>query len=205
MYKLLHALNRPSVQKFRNNLQKIVSKKNFNDKLRIISNKNNVKNNNEKLRRYLNKWKDIITNINQKENGSASIIQRAFLSLIARNKRNNLKNKKTILTKYVIQKYNITNNKLYIYFTRWLNKSRVMKINENAKVIQGFCREILQKCKEKKELNNKIKINNGLVKLMKVKFGKEYVFNKIKSEKNRSVFKQFNDNLKKHKLNNIKD
>ena len=205
MYKLLHALNRPSVQKFRNNLQKIVSKKNFNDKLRIISNKNNVKNNNEKLRRYLNKWKDIITNINQKENGSASIIQRAFLSLIARNKRNNLKNKKTILTKYVIQKYNITNNKLYIYFTRWLNKSRVMKINENAKVIQGFCREILQKCKEKKELNNKIKINNGLVKLMKVKFGKEYVFNKIKSEKNRSVFKQFNDNLKKHKLNTLKD
>jgi len=205
MYKLLHALNRPSVQKFRNNLQKIVSKKNFNDKLRIISNKNNVKNNNEKLRRYLNKWKDIITNINQKENDGASIIQRAFLSLIARNKRNNLKNKKTILTKYVIQKYNITNNKLYIYFTRWLNKSRVMKINENAKVIQGFCREILQKCKEKKELNNKIKINNGLVKLMKVKFGKEYVFNKIKSEKNRSVFKQFNDNLKKHKLNTLKD
>ena len=94
------------------------------------------------------------------------------MSLIARNKRNNLKNKKTILTKYVIQKYNITNNKLYIYFTRWLNKSRIMKINENAKVIQGFCREILQKCKEKKELNNKIKINNGLVKLMKVKFGK---------------------------------
>ena len=201
MNKLLHALNRPSLQRFRNNLQKIADKKNFNDKLRIISNKNNNKNNTEKLRRYLNKWRNIKDTLDQKENDSASIIQRAFLSraflsLLARTKKNNLQTKKTILTKYVIQKYNITNNKLYIYFTRWLNKSRVMKINDNAKVIQGFCKDILKKCKEKKELNNKIKINNGLIKLMKAKFGKEYVFNKILSERNRNVFQKFNDDLK---------
>ena len=118
MNKLLHALNRPSVQRFRNNLQKISSKRNFNDKLRIISNKNNAKNNTEKLRRYLNKWRDIKNTMDEKENNSASIIQRAFLRLLARTKRNNLQTKKTILTKYVIQKYNITNNKLYIYFTQ---------------------------------------------------------------------------------------
>ena len=205
MNKLLHALNRPSVQRFKNNLQKITDKKHFNDKLRNISDKNNAKNNIEKLRRYLNKWKDIVNNINTKENNSASIIQRALLTLRARNKRNNLKNKKTLLTKYVIQKYNITNNKIYIYFTRWLNKARVMKINDNARVIQGFCRDILQKCKEKKELNNKIKINNGLIKLMRAKFGKAYVIDKLKSERNRSVFKQFNDDLKKHKLNTLKE
>jgi hypothetical protein len=205
MNKLLHALNRPSLQRFRNNLQKIADKKNFNDKLRIISNKNNNKNNTEKLRRYLNKWRNIKDTLDQKENDSASIIQRAFLSLLARTKKNNLQTKKTILTKYVIQKYNITNNKLYIYFTRWLNKSRVMKINDNAKVIQGFCKDILKKCKEKKELNNKIKINNGLIKLMKAKFGKEYVFNKILSERNRNVFQKFNDDLKKHRLNTFKE
>ena len=205
MNKLLHALNRPSLQRFRNNLQKIADKKNFNDKLRIISNKNNNKNNTEKLRRYLNKWRNIKDTLDQKENDSASIIQRAFLSLLARTKKNNLQTKKTILTKYVIQKYNITNNKLYIYFTRWLNKSRVMKINDNAKVIQGFCKDILKKCKEKKELNNKIKINNGLIKLMKAKFGKEYVFNKILSERNRNVFQKFNDDLKKHRLNTLKE
>jgi len=205
MNKLLHALNRPSLQRFRNNLQKIAHKKNFNDKLRIISNKNNNKNNTEKLRRYLNKWRNIKDTLDQKENDSASIIQRAFLSLLARTKKNNLQTKKTILTKYVIQKYNITNNKLYIYFTRWLNKSRVMKINDNAKVIQGFCKDILKKCKEKKELNNKIKINNGLIKLMKAKFGKEYVFNKILSERNRNVFQKFNDDLKKHRLNTLKE
>ena len=80
-----------------------------------------------------------------------------------------------------------------------------MKINDNAKVIQGFCKDILKKCKEKKELNNKIKINNGLIKLMKAKFGKEYVFNKILSERNRNVFQKFNDDLKKHRLNTLKE
>ena len=205
MQKLLHALNRPSVQRFMNNLKKITINKNINDKLRIISNKNNVKNDKEKLGRYLNKWKNIINALKQKENDSASMIQRAFLSLKARTERKNLLSKKTLLTKYVIQKYNITNNKLYIYFTRWLNKVRVMKINDNARVIQGFCRDILQKCKEKKELNNKIKLNNGLVILMKAKFGKENAFNKIKSERNRNIFKQFNDNLKKHRLNTLKE
>ena len=115
MNKLLHALNRPSLQRFRNNLQKIADKKNFNDKLRIISNKNNNKNNTEKLRRYLNKWRNIKDTLDQKENDSASIIQRAFLSLLARTKKNNLQTTKTILTKYVIQKYNITHNKLYIF------------------------------------------------------------------------------------------
>ena len=97
---------------------------NIKDKLRIISNKNNVKNDKEKLGRYLNKWKNIISALKQKENDSASMIQRAFLSLKARTERKNLLSKKTLLTKYVIQKYNITNNKLYIYFTRWLNKVR---------------------------------------------------------------------------------
>ena len=105
--------------------------------------------------------------MNKTENDSASMIQRAFLSALARTKKNQLQTKKRILTKCIIQKYNISNNKLYIYFMRWLNKARLLKINDNAKIIQGFCRDILQKCKEKKELNNKIKMNNGLIKKMK--------------------------------------
>ena len=203
--KLLHALNRPSVQKFQNNLKTITTKKVINDKLRNLTNKNNSKNDTEKLRRYLQKWKNIVDSMNKTENDSASMIQRAFLSALARTKKNQLQTKKRILTKCIIQKYNISNNKLYIYFMRWLNKARLLKINDNAKIIQGFCRDILQKCKEKKELNNKIKMNNGLIKLMNIKFGKKYALDKIKSERNRDVFRQFNDDLKKHRLNTLKE
>ena len=155
--------------------------------------------------KYFRKWKTIVDTIRKKENDSASTIQRAYLSSKAREKKNRLRNIKDLLLKITIQKHNTSNNKLYIYFTRWLSKVRIMAINDNARVIQGFCRDILQKCKEQKELNNKLRMNNGLSKLFNIKFGKRYVFDKIKSENNRNIFKKFNDGLKNHKLNTLKE
>ena len=120
--------------------------------------------------KYFRKWKTIVDTIRKKENDSASTIQRAYLSSKAREKRNRLRNIKDLLLKITIQKHNTSNNKLYIYFTRWLSKVRIMAINDNARVIQDFCRDILQKCKEQKELNNKLRMNNGLSKLFNIKF-----------------------------------
>ena len=205
MNKLLHAINRPTVQRFRNNLQIIRNNNKINDNLKNIVTKTNDKNNYEMLTRYFLKWHNTIDTIKNKENDSASIIQRAFLSSKARDKKNKLKKIKELLIKMVIQKHNVSNNKLYTYFTKWLSKVRIMAINDNARVIQGFCRDILRKCKEKKELNDKLKVNNGILKLVNIKFGKKYAFDKIKSENNRNIFKKFNDDLKKHRLNTLKE
>ena len=205
MNKLLHAINRPTVQRFRNNLETIRKNNKINDNLKNIVLKTNNKFNYDKLKRYFLKWKNNIDTIKTKENDSASTIQRAFLSSIARGKKNRLKRIKELLIKITIQKHNISNNKLYIYFTRWLSNARIIAINDNARIIQDFCRGILQKCKEQKELNNKLKVNNGLIKLINIKFGKKYAFDKIKSENNRTIFKKFNDDLKKHRLDTLKD
>ena len=205
MNKLLHALNRPSVQRFRNNLDKIRTNNKINENLRNIVSKTNDKNNYDMLTRYFLKWKNTIDTINQKENDSASTIQRAFLSSIARGKKKRLQRIKDLLLKIIIQKYNISNNKLYIYFTRWLSNARIMAINDNARIIQGFCRGILEKCKREKESNDKLKKINGLLKLVDIKIGKRYVLDKIISESNRAIFKKFNDDLKKHRLNTLKE
>ena len=205
MNKLLHAVNRPTVQRFQNNLQKIRKNNQINDNLKNIVSKNNKRNNYQILDKFLYKWKNTIDTIKKNENNGASTIQRAFLSSIARGKRKRLENIKRLLIKIIIQKHNTSNNKLYIYFTRWLSKTRHMAINDNARIIQEFCREILEKCRREKELNNKLKMHNGLSKLLNIKFGKKYVFDKIKSENNRNVFKKFNDDLKKHKLDTLKD
>ena len=47
-------------------------------------------------------------------------------------------------------------------FHKWLDKVRIITINDNLRINQDFFRDILQKCKEQKELNNKLRINNGL-------------------------------------------
>ena len=205
MNKLLHAINRPTLQRFRNNLEKISTNNKINDNLRNIVTKKNAKDNYDMLSKYFNKWKNTVDTINKNENDSASVIQRAFLSSIARGKKNRLKRIKELLVKIIIQKYNISNNKLYIYFTRWLSNARIMAINDNARIIQEFCRSILKKCKEERDSNNKMKRINGLLKLVDIKFGRRFVFDKIKSEINRNIFRKFNDDLKKHRLDTLKE
>ena len=205
MNKLLHAINRPTLQRFRNNLEKISTNNKINDNLRNIVTKKNAKDNYDMLSKYFHKWKNTVDTINKKENDSASVIQRAFLSSIARGKKNRLKRIKELLAKLIIQKYNISNNKLYIYFTRWLSNARIMAINDNARVIQEFCRSILKKCKDERDSNNKMKRINGLLKLVDIKIGKRFIFDKIKSEINRNIFRKFNDDLKKHRLDTLKE
>ena len=205
MNKLLHAINRPTLQRFRNNLDKISTHHHINDNLRNIVTKKNGKDNIEKLTRYFSKWKTSVATIKKNENDSASKIQRAFLSSIARGKKKRLKRIKEILVKLTIQKYNISNNKLYIYFTRWLSNARIMAINDNAKIIQEFCRGILKKCKDEKDSKDKMKRIKGLAKLLNIKFGKRFVYDKIRSEINRNIFKKFNDDLKKQRLDTLKE
>ena len=205
MNKLLHAINRPTLQRFRNNLDKISTHHHINDNLRNIVTKKNGKDNIEKLTRYFSKWKTSVSTIKKNENDSASKIQRAFLSSIAIGKKKRLKRIKEILVKLTIQKYNISNNKLYIYFTRWLSNARIMAINDNAKIIQEFCRGILKKCKDEKDSKDKMKRIKGLAKLLNIKFGKRFVYDKIRSEINRNIFKKFNDDLKKHRLDTLKE
>ncbi len=205
MNKLLHALNRPSVQRFRNNFEKISTNNKINENLRNLVAKTNNKNNQQMSTRYFHRWVNIIDALKNKENDSASIIQRAFLRSKALDEKNRLKRIKELLTKITVQKHNISNNKLYIYFTRWLSNTRIMAINENARIIQDFCRGIMQRCKEQKDLNNKLRMNKGILKLGEIKFGKDFIVEKIKSEINRNKFKKFNDDLKKHKLNTLKE
>ena len=205
MNKLLHAINRPTVQRFRNNLQKITKDNKITNNLKTIVSKKTEKTNFSKLTRYFLKWKNNIETIKKNEHDSASTIQRAFLSSIARGKRKRLENIKKLLIKMIIQKNKVSNNKLYIYFTRWLSKARIMAINDNARIIQDFCRDILRKCKEQKELNDKLKMHNGLNKLINIKFGKKYVFDKIRSENNRNIFKKFNEDLKNKRKDILKD
>jgi hypothetical protein len=200
MNKMLHAINRPTVQRFRNNLQIITKNDKINENLRNIVHKKSEKNNYEMLDKFLYKWKNNIETMKKNEHDSASMIQRAFLSSLARQKRKRLQTIKELLIKMVVGKYNTSNNKLYIYFTRWLSKIRIMVINDNARIIQGFCRGILDKCAKEKELNNKLKVTNGIAKLLNIKFGKKYVFDKIKSENNREVFRKFNKDLKELEL-----
>ena len=66
-------------------------------------------------------------------------------------------------------------------------------------------RKFLDKINKDKELARKLKIQKGLEKLLNIKFGCKYVFDKIESENNRKIFEQFNELLKNKRLDHLKD
>ena len=203
--KLQHALYRPSLDRFKNNLKKLADNKNRNDKMGKTLNDINEKIKYVLIKKYLLRWSDNNKKIADKTNDSASIIQRAFKGYTARKEKDRLLKIKKLLIINILKKENITNNKLYSAFMKWLNIVRHLQCNDNARVIQKFCRGIQEKLRRKKELARQLKIENGLQKLFNIKFGSRYALDKINSEKNRNIFQRFNDMLKNKRKDILKD
>ena len=200
--KLMKALNKPKLSKFIDNLRNISDNQNKSDNLgKLVNNINDI-NKIFLLKTYLKKWLDNTNKLNEKINNDASTIQRAFKTFKAKTKKNWLLTVKTILTIMVLKKEKSTNYKLYSYFMKWLNNARNLQCNDNARIIQKFCRNIHDKLQRKKEQLKSQKIKDGLEKLNNIPFGAKYALDKINSEKNRKIFESFN-NLLKNKRNNI--
>ena len=202
MNKLMKALNRPKLSKFIDNLKSISDNKNKTNNLgKLVNNVNDI-NKLFLLKTYLKKWLVYTNKLNEKLNNDVSTIQRAFKTFKAKSKKNWLLEIKRILTIMVLKKEKSTNYKLYSYFMKWLNTARNIQCNDNARIIQNFCRNIHDKLQRKKEETKLQKMKDGLEKLNNIPFGAKYALDKINSEKNRNIFDSFN-NLLKNKRNNI--
>ena len=203
--KLQKAIYKPKELKFLNHLKKILDIK---DKIDILSKTiSDIDNTNRlvKLITYLQKWYDNSNKLGEKLYEDISKIQRAFKTYKANKEKNKLLKIKTILTIIVQKKEKINNNKLYSYFIKWLNLARNLKCNDNASKIQKFCRNIIDKIKRNNWLLKQQKIKGGLEKLTNIKIGGKYALDKLHSEKNRNIFKTFNDLLKNKRVDILKE
>ena len=203
--KIKKSLERPSLQRFSNNLKKITLKNTQNEKLKnvFINKDDNTKE--LLLKKYLQKWyqkNDILTN---KENESATTLQNMFRLYKAKKFAKNKLFINDILKKNILKKDKINGNKLYSSFKRWLNNVRNLTLNRNAVIIQMFCNNILQKIKKQKELSHKIRLNNFLNKIMTIKYGVKYAFNKLKNKSDEQKFIKFNNSLKEKRLQTLKN
>ena len=199
------ALYKPKLSKLIQDLKSIQDKKNKIDNLGQTINDINDKNKLLLLKEYLNRWANNSTKLNEKINNNASIIQRAFKYFKANNKKHKLLTIRNILKITVLKKEKSINYKLYSYFMKWLNNARNLQCNENARIIQKFCRDIHDKIKRKKEQIKNDKIKKGLIKLNNIKIGARYALEKLNSEKNRNIFDSFNYLLKNKKKDILSD
>ena len=203
--KIKKSLERPSLQRFMNNLKTISLKNNQNEKLKNAFNNKDNKVKELLLKKYLNKWHQKNDVITSKENSSSTILQNAFRLYKAKKFAKNKLFIKDVLKKNILKKNRINDNKIYSYFKRWLNTVRNMTLNRNAMIIQIFCGKILEKIKKQKELAHKIRLNSFANKLISIKYGAKYAFDKLKNKRDEQKFIKFNTSLKEKRINSLKD
>ena len=203
--KIKKVLERPSLKRFSDNLKKISLKNHQEEKLEnIFINKDN-KTKELLLKKYLQRWKDKNETLSLQEDDSATILQNAFRLYKAKKFAKNKLFIKEILKKNILKKNKINSNKIYSSFKRWLNNVRNLTLNRNAIIIQMFCGNILDKIQKQKELTHKIKLNNFANKLISIKYGAKYAFDKIKNKSDEQKFIKFNNSLKEKRLQILKN
>ena len=201
--KIKKSLERPSLQRFSNNLKLISLKNNQKEKLKNVVNKKNNKTNELLLRKYLLRWYNKNNKITEIRNDSATILQNAFRAYQARKYAKNQLFIRDILKKNILKKSKINSNKIYSSFKRWLNTVRNLTLNRNAILIQMFCSNIMDKINKQKELTHKIKLNNFINKLCTIKYGAKYAFEKLRNKRDEVTFIRFNNTLKEKRLNTL--
>ena len=148
--KIKKSLERPSLQRFINNLKTISLKNNQNEKLKNAINKKDIKTNKLLLKKYLLKWFNKNNKITELENDSANMLQNAFRAYQARKYAKNKLFIRDVLKKNLLKKSKINSNQIYSSFKRWLNTVRNLTLNRNALIIQTFCSQIMNKINKQK-------------------------------------------------------
>ena len=203
--KIKKLVERPSLKRFMNNIKTISLKNNQKEKMNNLLDKKDTKTNELLLKKYLLKWFNKNNKITEIENDSATMLQNAFRAYQARKYAKKHLFIKDVLTKNILKKSKINNNKIYATFKRWLNNVRNITLTRNAIIIQMFCDKIMKKVNKQKELSRKIKLNNFINKICTIKYGAKYAIDKIKNKRDEVTFTKFNNTLKQKRLKSLQE
>jgi len=167
--KLKNTLKKKPNQTALNELKEYCRKYDIHYLLENILTNQNDKNKDLLKKKYLDKWKQKVQEIDDKENQSAITIQK----ILRGKKIKNEINREIIIKKILIQIINRydDNSKLNLYFARWGRIAKKLALNDNARIIQNFCKEIHDKYLKLLKEKNFPKYQN-LAKIL-VKLGKK--------------------------------
>ena len=179
----------------RENIKEILTEivKDKDDKLRILL-----------IKKYLNKWNNKVKDINNKRYQSILIIQKIFRGKkIKKDVDRERKIKKTLLEIFI--RYT-ENSPLNLYFAKWKRITRRIICDENARIIQNFCREIHNKyLKNIKDKNDEIYKKLAIILTTIGKNPKRDFFDILKIINKNEKLRQLLDNLDKKRKDILRD
>ena len=141
--KLKNTLKKKPNQTALNELKEYCRKYDIHYLLENILINQNDKYNNLLMKKYLDRWKQKVQEIDDKENQSAITIQKILRGRKIKNEITRELNIKKLLIQ-IINRYD-DNSKLNLYFARWGRIAKKLSLHDNARTIQNFCKQIHDK------------------------------------------------------------
>ena len=168
---------------------------------RIIFNSKVLRNN--LLKRYLEKWRNNIKDMKDKDTKYSKILQKFFKSLKNKSKKNRLSIRLDRLKQILLSM--TRESPLRVAFNRYRSKVKRISCQENADIIQRYCKNIKIRRDQERNKQNRINIGLGFEKLSKINPYKRYAFDKIKKAKQIDGLKKLIDYIIKKRLEILKE
>jgi hypothetical protein len=196
-------LNKILKRRFFDNLIDRANKNYLKEFLKYLITKNNKEYVNNLLRRYLREWLDRARKSRDRENDAANYIQSYYRGYLTRKHLRNERKLEDILSKIVLRLIYNSDATLPAALQKWRKNARLIKCDEDARIIQNFCRTTLDKIKKMKEQEYLDKVNEGLDKLSKLRLNIRYAWDKIRDYNKTNALKDLVGFLQ-DKINNVR-
>ena len=177
------------------------------DALIKILTKQDDNNKNLLLKHYLDKWNKKANQLKNKENDMASKIQAVYRGYNFRKLFENEENKIKLL-KSLVEKLILSSNPkniLEAYFAKWRKNAAEKACDENARIIQDYCRKLLNKIENAKQKQNLENYKNLANIVNKIKPSPKEFFDKLKEIRRNKILEDLLNKLAQKRLNTLKD
>ena len=173
--------------------------------IRVIL-KQDDNNKNAILRHYLEKWNKKANQLKNREHILISRLQAAFRGYNYR-KTFNIEEKKIKKLTMIIEKLIYSSNSTNVLATamaKWRKNARLIECEENAKIIQEFCRKIHEDIMENRFKKNQEYYKKLIRIIINIRESPREFFDKLKEIRRKKVLEELMDNLGKKRVDNLK-
>ena len=182
-------LNNILKRKYFDNLKDFADKKALMDLLKYILGKNDKNSSKLLLRKKLREWLDKTKKMKEIDDDAAAYIQSLFRGYYARKDNKKKKTLTLIMIKSITKISNTSDNHIPAALRKWQKNARLLKCDEDAKIIQRYCRKIMDKIKEKKKNEYLNRIGQGLDVINNLRLNMKYAWDKILDNNKKNALK----------------